>query len=63
MLCSGTVWCAPSVFMLYVCYFYALPAIVKLCKGPIGPTGPTQTTYYAACLRGQAAEDYTSLSK
>lgn len=43
MLGSYTVWCPPSVFMLYVCYLYPLPAIVKLialCKTPLAPPKP-----------------------
>ena len=43
MLGSYTVWCPPPVFMLYVCYLYPLPAIVKLialCKAPLAPPKP-----------------------
>lgn len=63
MLGSYMVWCPPPVFMLYVCYLYPLPAIVKLIALCKAPTGRTQTTHYAGCHRGQATEDYTSLSK
>lgn len=40
MLGLYTVWCPPSVFMLYVCYLYTLPANVKpvaLYKAPLVP--------------------------
>lgn len=43
MLGSYTVWRPPSVFMLYVCYLYPLPAIVKLIalsKAPVAPPKP-----------------------
>lgn len=38
-----TVWCPPSMFMLYVCYLYPLPGVVKLialCKALLAPPKP-----------------------